>query len=48
MAAGPAARTRPESLGDITLSMLRGEEGHQARELEELILWLRREKPDVV
>jgi glycosyltransferase involved in cell wall biosynthesis len=48
MAAGPAARTRPESLGDITLSMLRGEEGHQARELEELIAWLRREKPDVI
>ena len=48
IAAGSAARTRPESLGDITISMLRGEEGNQARELEELIAWLRVEKPDVV
>ncbi len=48
LAAGPATRTRPENLGPITLSMLRGEEGHQARELDELIQWLRREKPGVI
>ncbi|MGA2540946.1 MAG: glycosyltransferase family 4 protein [Verrucomicrobiota bacterium] len=48
LAAGPATRTRPEHLGAITLSMLRGEEGNQARELDELIHWLRQEKPDVV
>lgn len=48
LAAGPATRTRPEHLGEITLSMLRGEQGNQARELEELLLWLRREKPDVL
>jgi glycosyltransferase involved in cell wall biosynthesis len=48
LAAGPATRTRPENLGPITLSMLRGEEGNQARELDELIHWLRHEKPDVV
>src|SRR3954469_21289971 len=44
-----AAGTRPEHLGDLTLSMLRGEEGRQARELEELIGWLKTQpKPDVV
>jgi glycosyltransferase involved in cell wall biosynthesis len=48
LAAGPAARTRPENAGEIALSMLRGEEGNQARELDELIDWLRLEKPDVV
>jgi len=48
IAAGSAARTRPEDLGDITISMLRGEEGNQARELEELLGWLRVEKPDVI
>lgn len=32
----------------MTISMLRGEEGNQARELDELIVWLRSEKPDVV
>jgi len=48
LAAGPATRTRPENLGPITLSMLRGEDGNQARELDELIRWLRSEKPDVI
>jgi glycosyltransferase involved in cell wall biosynthesis len=48
LASGAAARTRAQDLGDLTLSMLRGEEGNQARELEDLIHWLRREKPDVV
>jgi glycosyltransferase involved in cell wall biosynthesis len=44
-----AAKTRPEGLGDLTLSMLRGEEGFQARELDELIAWLRTQsKPDVI
>jgi len=48
LAAGPATRTRPENLGPITISMLRGEDGNQSRELDELILWLRDEKPDVI
>ena len=48
LAAGPATSTRPEHLGAITISMLRGEAGHQARELGELIDWLRGEKPEVV
>ena len=48
-AAGRAARTRAADMGDLTLSMLRGEEGNQARELETLIDWLRTQpKPDVV
>jgi glycosyltransferase involved in cell wall biosynthesis len=47
--AGKAAGTRPEELGDLTLSMLRGEEGRQARELEQLIAWLKTQpKPDVI
>jgi glycosyltransferase involved in cell wall biosynthesis len=48
LAAGPATSTRPEHLGAITISMLRGEEGNQARELDELIDWLRGEKPEVI
>jgi glycosyltransferase involved in cell wall biosynthesis len=48
-ASGRAARTRAAEVGDLTLSMLRGEEGNQARELETLIDWLRsQEKPDLV
>jgi glycosyltransferase involved in cell wall biosynthesis len=47
-ASGAAAKTRPMDLGAMTISMLRGEEGNQARDLEELTGWLRKEKPDVV
>lgn len=48
-AAGRAARTQAKDLGEMTLSMLRGEEGNQARELEELLGWLKGEaKVDVV
>ena len=48
LAAGAAGKTRAEDLGELTISMLRGEEGNQARELDVLIRWLRVEKPDVV
>jgi len=49
LATGPAAKTRPQDTGELTLSMVRGEEGNQARELEELVGWLKRsERPDVV
>lgn len=48
LASGAAGRTRAADLGELTISMLRGEEGHQARELDDLIRWLRLEKPDVV
>ena len=48
-AAGRAARTRAEDLGELTLSMLRGEEGRQAREVEDLTAWLRSQpKPEVM
>jgi glycosyltransferase involved in cell wall biosynthesis len=48
-AAGKAAKTRAADLGELTLSMLRGEAGNQARELEELLAWLKTQpKPDVV
>jgi glycosyltransferase involved in cell wall biosynthesis len=44
-----AAKTRAEDVGDLTLSMLRGEEGNQARELDELIAWLKTQpKPDAI
>ena len=40
----------PRSLGELTVSMLRGEEGRQRKELEKLIHWLRQEPapPDLV
>jgi glycosyltransferase involved in cell wall biosynthesis len=48
-AAGRAAKTRAADVGDLMLSMLRGEEGNQARELDELLVWLKRHaQPDVV
>jgi glycosyltransferase involved in cell wall biosynthesis len=48
-AAGKAAKTRAADLGELTLSMLRGEEGRQARELDELVGWLKSQpKPDVI
>jgi glycosyltransferase involved in cell wall biosynthesis len=48
-ASGKAARTRPDELGELTVSMLRGEEGNQSRELDELIGWLKQQPhPDVI
>jgi glycosyltransferase involved in cell wall biosynthesis len=48
-ASGRAAKTRASDLGELTLSMLRGEHGNQARELEEMLAWLsHRDHPDVV
>jgi glycosyltransferase involved in cell wall biosynthesis len=48
-AAGKAAKTHPRDLGELTLSMLRGEAGHQARELDDLIAWLKTQpRPDVL
>lgn len=43
-------KTQPAEVGDLTLSMLEGELGNQARELDDLIAFLRtqEEKPDVV
>jgi glycosyltransferase involved in cell wall biosynthesis len=48
-AAGRAARTRAAEVGELLISMLRGEYGHQNREITELIAWLRSHaKPDVI
>ncbi len=49
MASGRAAKTRASDLGDITLSMILGENGNQARELEQLITFLKEHsKPDII
>jgi glycosyltransferase involved in cell wall biosynthesis len=48
-AAGRAAKTRADEVGELLLSMLRGENGNQNREITELIAWLREHaKPDVI
>ena len=48
-AANQVGKTKAEEVGDLTISMLNGEEGNQARELEELINWLvTQPKPDVI
>jgi glycosyltransferase involved in cell wall biosynthesis len=48
-AGGRTASTRAADLGEITISMLRGEEGNQARELDEMIAWLKTQpSPDVI
>ena len=44
-----AIETRPEELGEMTVSVLRGTEGMQRKELEKLVDFLEREhRPDVV
>jgi glycosyltransferase involved in cell wall biosynthesis len=44
-----AGMTRPHDLGIITLSMLRGEEGQQLKELDRLLEWLKSQpRPDVI
>jgi glycosyltransferase involved in cell wall biosynthesis len=49
LAAAQAGSTRAHDLGPMTLSMLGGEQGHQAKELERLAAWLAGEvRPDVV
>jgi len=48
-AAGRAAKTRAADVGDLALSMLRGEQGRQRRDLAELIAWLKPQvRPDAV
>jgi glycosyltransferase involved in cell wall biosynthesis len=48
-ASGRAAKTRAQDVGELTLSMMRGEEGQQASELAKLIEWLKSQKPpDVI
>jgi glycosyltransferase involved in cell wall biosynthesis len=41
--------TNPKMLGEMTVSVLKGEHGHQRKEIEKLIEWLNFEsKPDVI
>jgi glycosyltransferase involved in cell wall biosynthesis len=42
---GIAGKTRAEEVGELTVSMLRGEEGNQAREVNELVSWLKNNHP---
>ena len=43
------ASTDPTELGDLTWSVLRGDEGYQAKELAQLVGWLRDDfRPDIV
>lgn len=49
LVARKAASTKAEGLEEMTLSVLRGEDGRQAKELDRLVAWLRdRVRPDVV
>jgi glycosyltransferase involved in cell wall biosynthesis len=49
LAARRSLKTDPKMLGEMTVSMLRGEEGNQRKELEKLVEWLRTEQPpDVI
>ncbi len=44
-----SASTNARDLGELTVSMLRGEQGHQRRELEKLVCWLQKEyRPHIV
>ena len=47
--AGRSVKTDPRMLGELTVSMLKGEDGHQKKEFDKLIDWLVSEPPpDVV
>src|ERR671934_1677047 len=44
-----AVRTQAERLGDLTISMLRGEHGHQRKEIAKLTRWLAEEvRPEII
>ncbi len=44
-----AGKTRAEDVGELTLSMIRGEEGNQLKQLNELVTWLKENhKPDII
>jgi glycosyltransferase involved in cell wall biosynthesis len=40
-----AGNTRAEEVGELTVSMLRGEQGNQAREVDEIVAWLKANHP---
>jgi glycosyltransferase involved in cell wall biosynthesis len=44
-----ASKTRAEELGDLTISMLKGERGHQRKEVLQIAEWLTAEgRPDII
>src|SRR5579883_1769327 len=44
-----AAKTQAEDLGDLTISMLKGEHGHQRKEIAKLVRWLAAEvRPEII
>ncbi|MFN2415276.1 MAG: glycosyltransferase family 4 protein [Pyrinomonadaceae bacterium] len=45
LASRSSIQTSPRMLGELTVSMLRGEDGNQRKELEKLIDWLKTEPP---
>jgi glycosyltransferase involved in cell wall biosynthesis len=48
-ASARAVKTDPRMLGALTISMLKGEDGHQQKEIAKLLEWLRQEPPyDVI
>jgi len=49
LAASAVSMTNPSTLGEMTLSLMRGLNGHQAHEIQRLCDWIRTvEQPDVV
>src|SRR6184192_1704871 len=48
LAASRAGSTEAHELGDLTVSTLRGEEGHQIKELDRLADWLIEMRPEIV
>jgi glycosyltransferase involved in cell wall biosynthesis len=49
LAARSSIQTSPRQLGELTVSMLKGEEGRQRKEFEKMIEWLKTEPPfDIV
>jgi glycosyltransferase involved in cell wall biosynthesis len=50
LASGQAGKTRPEDTGPMTVSMLRGSGGHQAKEVARLVAWVQQQAvgPEVI
>jgi glycosyltransferase involved in cell wall biosynthesis len=49
LASKRSIKVDPKMLGEMTVSILKGEHGHQQREIEKLIEWLKHEEPfDVI
>ncbi|MGI9244654.1 MAG: glycosyltransferase family 4 protein [Verrucomicrobiales bacterium] len=43
-----SVKIKASELGELTLSMLRGEHGNQAKDVAQLVDWLKSEKPDLI